>query len=368
MNKKTKLKLNETLDKALQPPKRKSQDGLSALLSQYTEELKPIETAITEQKPVIESLPSQSSHTRQTLDVSPTRNFSKVANSISKQAVPDGWFKGKSKQLYDTLYSLTRGAINPARNIRIQKSRLMKMADIGARNTLDSNIEHLKNIGLIIEIVFIGEHKGNEFEVLLPEEIIPESLTSLTSVTSQAKYAQKLDRLVTLETRQTRQSLKEVESNTYGKPNTLLKTNTNDDDATRIFSEKMNRTSERLTGKKLSKADAEKLGDLADLLILELEIAAKKTNGISSIPAFLTEVLRRKLRDASTTEKQSKAEINIIGKSEPDAYEIKPLDEQGRVAALIQLQEFAADDFLEDFKKWYTDDDWKWLTEQLKEK
>jgi hypothetical protein len=29
------------------------------------------------------------------------------------------------------------------------------------------------------------------------------------------------------------------------------------------------------------------------------------------------------------------------------------------------LQEFANDDFLEDFRKWYTTEDWNWLIKNL---
>ena len=51
--------------------------------------------------------------------ITPVKNFQKVSNAITRQAIPAGVFKsGKSKELYDVLYSLTRGAINPARTIR----------------------------------------------------------------------------------------------------------------------------------------------------------------------------------------------------------------------------------------------------------
>lgn len=43
--------------------------------------------------------------------VAPERDFAKVANSIVREAVAGGYFTGKSKQLYDFLYSRTRGAI-----------------------------------------------------------------------------------------------------------------------------------------------------------------------------------------------------------------------------------------------------------------
>ncbi len=51
--------------------------------------------------------------------ISPQRDFTKFANSINREAVPSGLFTGKSKQLYDCLYSLTRGAFVPTRSIRI---------------------------------------------------------------------------------------------------------------------------------------------------------------------------------------------------------------------------------------------------------
>jgi hypothetical protein len=76
------------------------------------------------------TMPSQTSQTtmtsltRHTLEaaspvsvevpVSPARDYTKVANSIRREAVPAGLFKGKSKQLYDALYGLTRGAVVPS--------------------------------------------------------------------------------------------------------------------------------------------------------------------------------------------------------------------------------------------------------------
>ncbi len=58
----------------------------------------------------------------------------------------------------------------------------------------------------------------------------------------------------------------------------------------------------------------------------------------------------------------------MVGKSESGSYEIKPLDEKGREATLEQLREFAEDDFLQDFQKWYTPEDWEWLVKELKVK
>jgi hypothetical protein len=160
---------------------------------------------------------------------------------------------------------------------------------------------------------------------------------------------------------------------TYSEDKTLLKTkiNTNDDEETFAFSElnqKLAAAVKKITGKGVSKKDVEKWSDLADLLILELEVAAQRTGSVSSVPAFLTEVLRRQFFAArqQPATKGSKAKKDTVGKSETDSYEIKPLDAVGRDRALAELSEFTDSDFLEDFKKWYTAEDWNWLIENLK--
>src|SRR5215212_9129553 len=122
--------------------------------------------------------------------VSPERDYTKVANSIRREAVPAGLFKGKSKQLYDELYALTRGAITPKRKVRISRPKLMKLAHIGSRVTFDTNVDHLRSVGLLEVIVVTGEHEGNEYEVFIPEEL--EGRTSMTSQSSQTSHALKV--------------------------------------------------------------------------------------------------------------------------------------------------------------------------------
>ncbi len=125
----------------------------------------------------------------------------------------------------------------------------------------------------------------------------------------------------------------------------------------------------KITGKGASKTEAEKWGSLADLLILELEVAARRAESVSSVPAFLTEVLRRQFfaarQQQSSPAKSSKIKQDNVGKNDTGEYEIKSLDEKGREAALEQLREWARDDLLQDFKKWYTPEDWTWLTKEL---
>ena len=301
--------------------------------------------------------------------IAPERDYTKVANSIVRDAVPQGMFIGKSKQIYDFLYLQTRGAVQPKRNVRLTKLKLMRGADIGSERTLLKNLNHLKSIGLVKITSFDGQHGGNDYEVFLPEETQPTPPTPSTA--QHPPYPQqKVGTVPPVEsgvsgvgqTQENKQLGEIVRLNT--------KTNTNDDEKVlEIFTEKFSKASKKLIGRALNRQEAEKWGTLADLLILELEIAASRTENISSVPAFLTEVLRRQFfasRQQASSIKASKTKIDTVGKSDSGNYEIKPLDVKGREAALEQLREFAGDDFLQDFKKWYTPDDWEWLVKKLK--
>lgn len=168
---------------------------------------------------------SQTSQTRQTSQsIAPTRDFMRVPNELIRDAVPAGFFIGKSKQLYDFLYSQTRGAIVPTRVVRMSRDELMKRTDIGAVVTLRSNLQRLQQIGLIRMRSIIGSHEGNEFEVFIPSEI------SQTSQTSSTDSSQKVDRLDRLETSQTSQSQPIDNKDTNGESNTFLKTLKDHDD------------------------------------------------------------------------------------------------------------------------------------------
>lgn len=327
--------------------------------------------------PII-TLPSQTSqttHTRQS-EVAPAKNFQKVANSITKQAIPDGWFKGKSKQLYDALYSLTRGAVTPTRKVRVSKSKLMKLAAIGSRITFDANVEHLTVIGLIKANVYAGEHLGNEFEVFLPEEI---SMPSQTSVTSLTSPAQKLDRLVILETSQTSQSINSIDTTTSDEPKTSFKTNTYDDEAFARFTENLSRAVERLTGRKPTANEAEKWGILADVLIEELEKAADNAGTISCVPAFFTEHLKRCFYSkARVGEKKTERPAHLdVGKGsvspshEPAETPRSLMTDEQRQNTLNALQEDKKTGgiFFREFETYgeieYAPEDFEWLVKNL---
>lgn len=305
----------------------------------------------------------------------PEKDFTKVPNSVTRNAVPERLFKGMSKNTYDALYLKTRGAINPTRQIRATKSDLIRWTGI-SDVTLDKHLKHLKSVGLVKWEFIIGSHEGNWYEVFIPEEI---DLTNLTNLTNPM-----LDNLPKKVGGDIPNFLGGVggvlpieNKDSYGDSKTILKTNTTDDDsALAKFAAKLEAASQKLTGKGLSNKDADKWESLAELLVLELEAAASRSDGVSSVPAFLTEVLRRQFfASKQTSVNQTKPAFNFkpdtIGKSAQEgseSFEIKQLDEKGREAALEQLREFADEDFLQDFEKWYTVEDWQWLSSRLNSK
>ena len=310
---------------------------------------------------------------------SPEKDFTKTPNSVIRVALARRMFRGKSKQIYDYLWSISRGAINPTRKIRRTFNEIQKGAGIGSRNTVISGIAHLESIKLVIREVAVGEFLGNFYEIFTPEELGYDAIlgstssTNLTGSTSSTETTQKVVVPVVPESGTTGTTLIVASKDTYRIPKTSFKDNTDDDDysarenAFSAFVEKLSAACEKLTGKPVSEREADKWGNLADLLILELEKSFRKTGSVSSVPAFLTEILRRQFfTPLPVTNKSSKTKTDIVGKNEAGEYEIKPLDPSGREAAFEQLKDFAGDDFLQDFEKWYTPADWKWLMRQIK--
>lgn len=305
--------------------------------------------------------------------VSPSKNFTKFSNSLLKQAIPGGMFRGQSKHTYDVLYLRTRGAVNPTREIQLTKVELVKLTGLEIK-TIQRHLSFLRGAGLISVDPKIGDHKGAVYAVNIPEEMTQPNPTLVQygvveTTLGKTGVIPTPNPSINSTTVGLSKSFENKELN--ASPNTSLKTNTNDDEAFVDFIENFQAAAISLTGKKLARKDAANLKDLSELLILELKIAASRTGGVSSVPAFLTEVLRRHIvasRQQQSSAKVSKtsAKADTVGKSESETLEIKALDEKGREAALVQLQEFAGDDFLEDFKKWYTPEDWDWLISEIK--
>ncbi|HEX7317651.1 MAG TPA: hypothetical protein VF297_27360 [Pyrinomonadaceae bacterium] len=263
---------------------------------------KAAETATT--MPLMQPVPPPTTHHPPPTDqpppttqaIAPTRDFVRVPNSVVRDALPAGLFKGESKKTYDALYQRTRGAVVPRRVIRATLSEVMDWADV-SHNTLKGHLKHLVRVGLVKVYYVRGDNTGAEYEVFTPEETPPTthhhppptdqppSSQILGPPTTQNLVGGGWGQLVYS------QEVNEVD-------NTSFNTNTeqnSDDEAFAKFLSALRTASREVTGREPSASDAERWAELADLLITELKIAAGRTSAVSSVPAFLTEHLRRRL-------------------------------------------------------------------------
>jgi DNA-binding transcriptional ArsR family regulator len=231
----------------------------------------------------------------ETKPIAPVRDFARVANSITRDAIPAGLFKGTSKKLYDALYLRTRGAIVPIRQVKARQGDLMQWAGV-SHNTLRTHLRSLEAVGLIEIRWELGDNDGAVYEVRLPEEIdlLPPPTTSLQPPPSSNQKLvppsnQKLE---------VGGGGQLAENKTVsGQPKTLIKTNTerSDDDAALAgLINELKSASKEITGREVSASESERWRELAAVLIAELRIAAARTT-VSSVPAFLAEHLRRRL-------------------------------------------------------------------------
>jgi hypothetical protein len=251
-------------------------------------------------------LPPSTVETPGTTNIAPARDFSRVANSIVRDAMPAGYFSGKGKQVYDFLYSRTRAAIEPRRSVRLTIPALMQGADIGSHHTLRRNLRHLTEVGLVEIREITGEHEGNEYTVFLPEEVsLPHletpgtpgrSATSVRSGIDPCQVWQKLPVLPLAETARPDRGINPVDVSNYEPPKTSFKTKerNDDDEAFAGLLETFKQAAKEITGKAPQANESQRWNELAELMVTELRIASARTT-VSSVPSFLTEHLRRRL-------------------------------------------------------------------------
>lgn len=228
--------------------------------------------------------------------IAPERDFQRVPNSVTRQAMPDGLFRGKSKQVWDYLWSITRGSIVPMRTVRKSRREIKIGAGIGSMVTIDAALEHLQQVGLIKIRPSIGSLIGNEYEIFTPEEI-DTTYTRYTSIPRDTSLTQKVAHLDIPESSISSTTQTADSTTTYSPPKTSFNTNTEktDDEAFAKFNETMKKAAKKITGKETSVNESERWNELAELLATEAQIAAARTSSVSSVPAFLTEHLRRRL-------------------------------------------------------------------------
>lgn len=133
----------------------------------------------------------------------------------------------------------------------------------------------------------------------------------------------------------------------------------------------MNEASRKLTNKGLSKNEKGKWKELAELLSMELAIAATRTNSISNLPAFLTEHLRRRLLTKTDPPKSKVSKSLQVGRTKPTevvSFVAEPLTAESREVVLKTFKEYVEKgqrDFVMSFEETYTKEDWLFLMKNL---
>ena len=242
--------------------------------------------------------------------IAPARDFNRRANSLEREALPQGLFPGTSKKLYDALYLRTRGALVPVRTVQATKRQLMEWSGIRSKNTIAVNLQLLEAGGLVVRNLEIGDHDGSVYEILLPEETRGRPDPTQPNP-AQPSPTQKLGGDPTQKSGWVGSGNPVENKEGYGVPKTSFKTDTersDDDEAFRQLVATFKQANREVTGKEPSPAEAARWNEIGEVLVTELKIAAGRTT-VSSVPAFLAEHLRRRLfkKDKREIEREAAA-------------------------------------------------------------
>lgn len=221
--------------------------------------------------------------------LAPTRDFNKRANSLERDALPEGLFTGSSKKIYDALYLRTRGAVVPRKRVRASRKDLLEWTGIKNLKTIDAQLRLLMAVGLVVRHWERGQIEGSEYEVLLPEEA--QSLTTTPHDSPAATTSQNLSGgyTQTLGTGGNSQTIESTAASGTDQTSSKTSVKTDDEDLTR-FDEIIRKRARMLIGRTV-KGEGERWARLANVIMDIVERAAGRTEQVSSVPAFTTAVL-----------------------------------------------------------------------------
>ncbi|HEV2705432.1 MAG TPA: hypothetical protein VGV59_05880 [Pyrinomonadaceae bacterium] len=248
----------------------------------------------------------------------PARDFNRRANSLERDAMPQGLFPGSSKKIYDALYLRSRGAHPPRARVRASRRDFLDWTDIRNLKTVDGHLRYLMGAGLIIRHWELGSTEGSEYEVRLPEELprlttthhhSPADTTTQLSGSGNPQFSGSGGYSQTIDLKDTSDDDKTFKTNTER----------NDDEALADFVFALKKAAKEVTGRESTGAEKQRWAELADVLITELKIAAGRTT-VSSAPSFLAEHLRRRLW------KKEKRQIEADGAHTPPSPLVQNLD------------------------------------------
>jgi hypothetical protein len=307
-------------------------------------ELPPVTT--THQSPPVTTTPPPAPPKReeQRPSPAPARDFNRRANSLEREALPQGLFPGSSKKIYDALYLRTRGANPPRPRVRASRRDFLDWTDIRNIKTVDGHLRYLMGVGLIVRHWELGSTEGSQYEVRLPEELprlptsphqSPPDTTTQFSGSGYSQFSgsggegQPVDSIVTSD----------------GDKTSSLKTNTErtDDEAFADLLAVLRQTTKKITGKEPTPAERTRWKEVAELLATELEVAASRTT-VTSAPAFLAEHLRRRLRKADARQiEREVGEASARQQSGATKPELTPEQIQQQVNLMVGLMRDGAE-------------------------
>ena len=346
MKKSVQERLNASLDKALDPPRKRPKQELDALLDEYDDGQAigaqrdsvpeigkgiPATIPVSIPEGIPASIPTADAEQQQSDSSAATKKHRRTVKTPDEAEEPnsevfvsvDATHTASEKIVYSHMYRETvskgrlEGHFGPA--------LLMKLSGIRSRNTV-----HKALYGLVekLSVEKVAESVGNPFgpryRVYGPQEILRRRKAVGMTIDPQTKRITGSDGIPTSIPTSIPEGIPPAitkiwdtpvpESGIVGIPNfgiLLNRVNTtdvdhfaegsssnrsagNDDEAFASFVELMAKTAEEITGRIPSSTERERWLELAEVLSAELKIAAGRTT-ISSVPAFLAEHLRRRL-------------------------------------------------------------------------
>lgn len=259
---------------------------------------------------------------------SPVFDYAKTPDFLTRSILEKGLFRGKSKQIYDYLWSVSRGTLQPIRTFRKTHNEIKQGAGVGSRNTILDGLRHLERIGLIKIVSSVGVTSGNEYEIFTLDELGYTDLNGITGITSAKKAAQSAGAAASIDIPDIAaipvvQDMSDIPiSNLSGVSEDIENKDNYDDDAniflkdveyidedSAIISafEKLNEAARAATGQDLTRKDWQAFAELIELVLHEAAIANPRHKNISSFMSFAVENLRRRLRAEG---KPTRAAIN----------------------------------------------------------
>lgn len=279
---------NEALDRIAPEGKAPALKALDFLLQGSHDEPKEA-TTTNHHSPPVTTTPH---HSQPVLKPhAPEKDFNRRANSLERDAMPAGLFPGSTFKVYNALYLRSRGAVVPRRKVRASRRDFIDWTDIRNLKTVDSHLRYLMAKGLIVRAWEIGSTEGSEYEVFLPEEVLP-PVTTTPHQTPPDTTSQNMSSGNTQRSGSGGDSQTIDLKTTSGGDKTDLRLDRKiiDDDA--ALAGLLRELEREVIGK--NSASIEQWKEVKEVLLTELRIASRRTT-VSNVPAFLAEHLRRRL-------------------------------------------------------------------------